>query len=77
VAPDIRIDRYPKSKILLAEMEGLLPRIADRLVRVQRRGVMKVFQDAIGDMVQLVRGSEVCRVDCEEDLRLAGLQRRL
>lgn len=75
--PDVFVDGNAEAEIFFAETQGLLAGVAEGVGGVERRGVVEVGDDFVGDAGELAGGGEVGGVDGEEELRLAGLAERL
>ena len=70
--PDVCVYGNAEAKIFFAEAQGLLAGVAEGGGGVERRGVVEVGDDFVGDVGELAGGGEVGRVDGEEELRLSG-----
>ncbi len=69
--PDVGVNGDAEAEVFFAELEGLLPGIADGFGGVDGGGLLEGVDDAVGDVVEFGGGSECGGVDGEEDLGLA------
>ena len=68
LVPDVFVYGNAEAEIFFAETQGLFAGVAEGVGGVERRGVVEIGDDFVGDVGEFAGGGEVGGVDGEEEL---------